>query len=193
MTAPTPTVADREPARRASATRRLLVSTGVLVVAIVIALLGTGTSYALWNGRADIAGGSVSSGTTGVTASAVTGLDLSRLGPGQSVVTSVPVTVTNGGSTKLAVAVASTTVGGSTALAAELSLTVTQGTTCSVGMTGGTTGRLTGFTTTATPVVLDPGTALDVCLQVTMDLDAPISVKNLTSSFTLNLTGSQVR
>ncbi len=181
------------PSKSSRVSRNLLVSAGVLVVAIIAALLGTGTSYALWNGRADIAGGTVVSGTTGITASTITGLDLSRLGPGQTVVTSSPVGLTNIGSTKLSTTVATTAVTGSATLASELSVTLIPSANCSPGMTGGTTGRLAAFTSTAAPIIIESGQSVPVCLTVTMDLDAPVSVKNLATGFTLTVTGRQVR
>jgi len=181
--------------------RSLLTSAAVLVIAVVLALVGTGTSYALWNGRADVNGSSVSAGTTGLTvngaqAFALTGMN-TPLGPGQSVVTATPVTVANTGSTQLAVTVADTAVGGSTALADELTLTITPAATCSAGQAGGLAGRLRGYTTAQAPFTLAPagqtGSTIQVCLQLTLDADAPTSVKGATTTFQLNLVGTQVR
>ncbi|MEY2850024.1 MAG: hypothetical protein RI885_2691 [Actinomycetota bacterium] len=179
--------------------RRLLSAAGAVAIAIVFALIGTGTSYALWNGRTTVNASSVTSGSTSITidgqstAYALDALDTTKLGPGQSVITPTPFVIQNTGTTRLAITVSGTTVpSASAALAAELSLTLSMASTCAVG-TSGVTAPLVGFTTTATPIVLAPGGSVPVCLQATLDLDAPATLQAKTATFTLAIDAAQVR
>lgn len=177
--------------------RRMLVVAGIIAIAVTVALVATGGSYALWNGTAVVNASTVTSGSSSLTVNNVTnyaipGMNVSAIGPGQSAVALV--TVRNTGSTKLSTTVTSTIVTAQTnALADELSVTLTPATSCSPGLGGGVTGRLSTFTTTATPYVLPPLTSLALCLEVTMDLDAPVSTQNGTAAFTLRIDAAQVR
>lgn len=181
--------------RRRSASRLLLQAAGAGLAVVVFALLGTGTSYALWNGRA---GTNASTVTAGSTAIAINGsltyviptLNSSKLGPGRSAF--APLTITNTGSTPIS-AIVATTASTANALTDELSIRVTASGTCSAGLAGGTMGRMATFSTTPTPVLLQAGSSSLVCVEVVMDLDAPVSTANLASDFTLTVTATQVR
>jgi hypothetical protein len=193
-------VSTEQQAGRASRfSRRILSAAGAVVIATIFALIGTGTSYALWNGRATVNASSVTSGATSITidgqstAYALDALDTTKLGPGQSVITPTPFVIQNTGSTRLSVTVAGTTIpAASAALAAELSLTLSTAATCTIG-TAGATGPLVGYTTTATPIVLAPGASIPVCLQATLDLDAPATLQAKAATFTLAIDATQVR
>ena len=199
---PARTPADRlsSPARR-HPLRSLLAAAGVLFAAVSIALVGTGTSYALWNTTTTANAATVNAGSTGITVNGqanfvIAGLDTTKLGPGLSVV--APVTIKNTGTTKLSVTATGTTVTGTNlaaaqALAAELALTITPSATCTAGLGGGTTGQMPAFSTTAYPVVVQPGAELPLCLEVKMGPDAPTTVQGSTLSFTINIAGAQVR
>lgn len=185
--------------RRRGPVVTILIAVGVFAVAVALALLGTGTSYALWNGTSEVDASRVTSGSTDVTINevrdySIPGLDLTTIGPGQSVMTPEPITVANTGTTPLSVTVSSTTVVSQTnALADDLTVTIVFASTCSADLTGGVTRRMAEFTTADSPIVLQPATASQLCLKVTMDTDAPASVQGGTVAFTLNIDALQVR
>ena len=180
-----------------SATRKLIVTAGMFALAIILALVGTGTSYALWNGTSVVDASTVTSGSTGLTVNGVTsysipGMDTIKIGPGQSVV--APLTLVNTGTIPLSTTISGTTVTSQTnALADELTITVTASATCTTGLVGGTTARMAEFATSATPVVMEAGSTLQLCLVVTMDADAPVSVQGGTATFTMYFDAAQVR
>jgi predicted ribosomally synthesized peptide with SipW-like signal peptide len=189
---------------RAPRTRRplrgLLFSAGLLVVVVAMALLGAGGSYAAWNSSTATNASSVSSGTTSLTVNGVSdytfpNLNLAGLGPGQSV--SVPLTIANTGSTALSTVVSQTTiVSDSNGLSAELTAAITASSTCSASTSTGTTmagTRLASFTTTASPITLAAGASLPICLDIRMDLDAPMSVAGGSTTFSMAITATQVR
>jgi hypothetical protein len=182
--------------RRRSRTKSVGATVAAVIAGFSVGLIATGVTYALWNSAANVNASSVSSGTFGLTINGgssyvIPGLNVTSLGPGQSVV--APFTVANTGSTKLAVSVTSATVGiQSNSLASWLQLTLTASSTCTVGLTGGTTGDLVGFTTTAYPTIAVGGSQ-QFCLQVTVNPAAPSTAQGGNATFTLALTGTQVR
>lgn len=177
--------------------RSLLISAGIFVGAILLALLGAGSSYALWNTSTVISASTVSSGSTGLAINGsssytIAALDTTKLGPGQSVV--VPLTVANTGSTPLNAFVAGTIVNAQTnSLASYLTIVLTQSATCTPGLTGGTSLRMAGFNTAASPYPVPAGVTIPVCLEVRMDSTAPASVMSSTATFTMSITADQVR
>ncbi len=190
---------DADTGRSSRFSRRILSAAGAVVIATIFALIGTGTSYALWNGRATVNASTITSGSTSLTiggqstAYTLDALDTTKLGPGQSVITPTPFILQNTGTTRLSVAVVSTTIpSASAALAADITLTLSTATTCTIG-TAGVAAPLVGYTTTASPIVLAPGGSIPVCLQATLDLDAPATLQAKTASFTLNVDAVQVR
>lgn len=184
---------------RAPRTRRplrgILFSAGLLVVVVAMALLGAGGSYAAWNSATATNASSVTSGTTSLTVNGVSdytfpNLNLASLGPGQSVF--VPLTITNTGSTSLSTVVSKTTiVSDSNGLSAELTAAITASSTCSASTMAGT--RLASYTTTASPITLAAGASLPICLDIKMDLDAPMTVAGGSTTFSMAITATQVR
>lgn len=175
--------------------RGFLFSAGLLVVVVALALLGAGGSYAAWNSSTATNASSVSAGSTGITVNGSAeytfpNLNLAGLGPGQSVL--VPLTIANTGTTALNTVVTSTTIVSDTnGLSAELTAAVAASSTCTASTMAGA--RLASFTTTATPFVLAAGASLPICLDIKMDLDAPMSVAGGSTTFTMAITGTQVR
>lgn len=160
-----------------------------------VALAGTGTTYALWNGETAVDASTVTSGSTSLSINGTTDyaipLDLTRIGPGQSVWT--PLTIANTGTTPLSAAVSNASViTQSRGLADSLALTLTQATTCTAGL-GGVTGQLSSFTTSATPYLLPVGSAVQLCLEISMNADAPEAVQGGAANFTLAFDAVQVR
>jgi predicted ribosomally synthesized peptide with SipW-like signal peptide len=182
-------------ARRPRRTLRgLLASAGLLVVVVAMALLGAGGSYAAWNSSTTANASSVSSGSTGLTINGTTeysipNLELVGLGPGQSIL--VPLTLANTGTTPLSASVTATTIVTDTGLAAELTAAVSATSTCTTSTVAGT--RLAEFTTVAAPVVLQPNATLPICLDIKMDLDAPMTVAGSSTTFRMAITATQVR
>lgn len=175
----------------ASFTRRTLASTGIFIAAIALALIGTGTSYALWNVKAMVNASAVTSGTASLTVTSPTGMDVSALSPGQSVVAAV--TLTNIGSSHLNANVTSTTVVKND-LSDSLTIHLTPSATCSAGLSGGVTAAMNGFTTpSTTPYDLPVGTSVQLCLEIKLLASAPVTAQNLSASPVATFTATQVR
>ncbi|HWU57409.1 MAG TPA: hypothetical protein VN045_01730 [Microbacteriaceae bacterium] len=168
------------------------------IVAVVVALSATAGSYALWNGTATVSGATITAGSSAITINggATASLAFGALGPGESAVT--PLTIVNTGSTPVSLAVTGTSIGtdaASLAVAPSLTATLTQvtdPTRCVTGLTGGQTGALTGFATTAAPVSLAKNASAILCLQLTLATTAPSAVQGQSAAFTMALTGTQV-
>lgn len=178
--------------------RPLLMASGLLAGAVVLGVVGTGGTYALWGGNVQVDAPAITAGTTGLTINgeqshSLGGLNARLLGPGDSVATAI--TVANTGSTAVNMTVSQSVVTAQTkALAGKLMLRLTPVAStadCVVGLAGGTSGRIAGFTTTATPVSLAVGAAQAFCLQLTLDTDAPGSMQGGTASFTLTVDAEQ--
>lgn len=189
--------------RRANAVQRPVRSAMLAVfvscvVAIVVALSATAGSYALWNGTATVTGATITAGSSAITinGAATASPALAALGPGESAAT--PLTIANTGSTPVSLAVTGTSIGtdaASLAVAPSLTATltpVTDATRCVTGLTGGWTGPLSGFTTTAAPVLLPKGASATLCLQLVLATTAPSAVQGKTAAFSMVLTGTQV-
>jgi predicted ribosomally synthesized peptide with SipW-like signal peptide len=173
--------------------KSLLASAGLLILVAVGAVLGAGGTYAAWNSSTTANGSTVTSGSTALTINGVTNytiptLQFANLGPGQSVL--VPLTLANVGTTPLSATVATTVINGS-ALADELTAAVAVSSTCTASTVAGT--RLANFTTVATPLTLQPNATLSICLDIKMDLDAPIGVAGSSTTFDMAITATQVR
>lgn len=166
----------------------------------VLAILGmqAGGTYALWSTTRTVPGSTIQAGSTGLTvngsaAAVLTGLDVTKLGPGGAIATSL--TVTNTGTTALLVAATGGTVTvDSGGLAAELTvrLVAASPASCTPALTSGTAGRIPGYATTANPTTIAAGASVPYCLVVGLDADAPPYTQNRSTSFTLTLTGQQV-
>lgn len=169
-------------------------------VVAVLAILGmqVGGTYALWSTTRTVPGATIQAGSTGLAvngsaAAVLTGLDVTKLGPGGAIATSL--TVTNTGTTPLLVATTGGTVtADSGGLAAELTvqLVAASPASCTPTFSGGFVGRIPGYATTASPVAIAAGASVPYCLIVALDADAPPATQNRSTSFTLTLTGQQV-
>jgi hypothetical protein len=169
-------------------------------VVAVLAILGmqVGGTYALWSTTRTVPGSTIQAGSTGLAvngsaAAVLTGLDVTKLGPGGAIATSL--TVSNTGTTALLVAVTGGTVtADSGGLAAELMvrLVAASPASCTPSLMSGFAGRIPGYVTTASPTMIAAGASVPYCLVVTLDADAPPTTQNRSTAFTLTLTGQQV-
>jgi hypothetical protein len=185
----------RSSSKASKALKGLLGSAALLILVTVLALTGAGSTYAMWNGQTSVNASTVSSASTGLTVNgsatyAIPADGLSKLSPGQSIL--IPVTLANTGTTKLSTAFTSVVISSDTkSLSSELTMRATQSSTCTASTVAGT--RLASFTTTAASYAMAVGASVPVCLEIKMDVDAPVAVAGSTTTFTLNLTATQVR
>jgi hypothetical protein len=184
---PTPSVRLRRTAGRIGAT------SGIFAAAIVCSIAAAGGTFALFNSQATLGAGAVTGGTTGLTINdvadyAITGLDTTKLLPGRSVITATPLTVKNTGNTPLNVTQGAATFSNpSSTLASNLVVVVRQASTCTLTPVGTTP---TGMTT---PVRLNVGATMTVCVEVQLLASAPSTVSGALTDFTVPLDGIQVR
>ena len=186
-----------------STARSLLATACIFAVAIGMAGTVTGSTYALWNNQVALTGATVSSGTIGLTVNtqtdlAITGMDLTKLLPGGSVVNQQPLTLRNTGSTRLKVSVPSTsfsvTPPASSTLTPAVLATYVQvsfraatGTTCTV------TNSTLALPASISPTTLAVGGSTTVCLEVRLTADAPVSFEGQAINVSVNLKGDQMR
>lgn len=201
MNAPVSSARHRGEGRASTVVRRgparsVLAGVLALTVAVVLTIGGAGT-FALWSGSAQANGGTVSSGTTGLTVNnaenaVITGLDASKLGPGSSVVSAI--TLKNTGVTPLTIAVTQSAVTAQTnSLADELTVRLTpvaSAGACAPALSG-PSGRIPSFTTSPS-AALAAGASAIYCLELMLDLDAPTGTQGGTTAFRLTFTGTQV-
>lgn len=185
----------RAPQRR----RWIWLTVATLVVAVVVALVGVGGTYALWNGSAATAASTVKSGTAGISVSGLSAMNTPVLAPGTGVTGTF--TVKNTGSVPLTVRVSTTATRVASATSAsdatvlgEQTLRLTSVSSASACRTGlaGTSGRLAAFDTGAGYLTLPVGATGVSCVEVDLDTDAPQSVAGAVTNFTLTVTGTQV-
>jgi alternate signal-mediated exported protein len=163
-----------------------------IAAGVVIALAATSGTYALWNDNEVIAPGELTSGHVALTINdvgdyGITGLDLTELLPGRSVITTTPLTVRNEGSTPLRVTPGSVSfTDPSGTLASQLVVAVHEAATCILTPTGTTPTSFPNF-------VLTPGQTTTVCVEVQLKPTAPADVQGNTASFSLVLDALQVR
>ncbi|MEX2511162.1 MAG: TasA family protein [Homoserinimonas sp.] len=159
---------------------------------ILVAVFAAGGSYALWNGAAEIPDVAVTSGTIGLAVEAVPALNIDGLVPGSSVHTAF--TASNNGDADLSVVMSGTEIAGQTnGLASYLIMTLANVPTpgdCTKDVAGAS-GPVIGFTSTASPVLIDAGAGTEYCLVVTLDPLAPDTVQGSTATFTLRFDGTQ--
>ncbi|MBA8991072.1 hypothetical protein FHW23_002337 [Curtobacterium pusillum] len=170
-----------------------------LVVAVVTAMLGTGGTYALWNGTASTSASTVRSATATITTGTLSAMNTAVLGPGSG--TTGTFAVRNTGSIPLTMRVAttSTTVADATnstpaAVLGELTLRLAVvGSTgdCRTGLSGAS-GRLASFDTGSGSFTLAAGATAVGCVEMDLDADAPQAVSGAVADFTLTVTGTQV-
>ncbi|MDP4333544.1 TasA family protein [Curtobacterium sp. A7_M15] len=170
-----------------------------LVVAVVTALLGTGSTYALWNGTASTTASTVRSATAIISTGPLSAMNMAVLGPGGGVTGTF--TVRNTGSIPLTMRVATTSTNvayatNSTpaAVLGELTLRLAVvGSTadCRTGLSGAS-GRLAAFDTGSGSFTLPAGASAVGCVEMDLDADAPQTVAGAVTDFTLTVTGTQV-
>jgi hypothetical protein len=184
---------------RAAPRRRWIWPTALaLAVAVVTALLGSGATYALWNGTASTTASTVKSGTATITVSPLTAMNSVPLAPGAS--TTGTFSVKNTGSTALGMRVmttAATVAYAKTTDAAvlgevtlKLSL-VGSAADCPPGI-GGYSARVASFDTGSGYLTLPTGGGGVGCVEMMLDADAPQAVSGAVVDFTLTVTGTQV-
>lgn len=170
-----------------------------LAAAVVAGGFHAGVTGATWSDGAPVNAASIVSGSTGIlldgqTDLLLTGLDALALGPGLAV--AAPVTVQNVGTTAVDVEITSGVVlADSQGLADEVMLTVGIVATpaaCTTSVAVLSTGRPSGFVSDLGGAGLEAGASLVLCLVLALDVDAPPSTQNGSTSFRLTLTGTQV-
>jgi hypothetical protein len=175
--------------------RRLVLTIGIFVAAIIFAVAASGATYAKWNTAQPIGAVSLSTGATGITVNGVTnysvpGLTTTQLLPGLSAVSPQILTIQNTGTTPLSVSVGTPTFTNPSSLLAQngnLVVALFQSTTCAQSVDGSSVAAWT------TPVVLAAGATISACLQMTLSVNAPSAVQGISATFTLPLNGVQVR
>ncbi|HEY5231371.1 MAG TPA: hypothetical protein VIJ11_10850 [Galbitalea sp.] len=175
--------------------RRMLVTVGIFGIAITIGISAGGSTFALWNVSNPIGAVSLSTGTTGITVNGsssytVPGLTTTQLLPGLSAVSPVILSIVNTGTTPLSISVGTPVFSDPSSLLAQnsnLVVSLFQSTTCAQTVDGSGTAAWTA------PVVVAAGGSVSACLQMTLSATAPASVQGLSATFTLPITGTQVR
>jgi hypothetical protein len=175
--------------------RRMLVTVGIFAVAITLGISAGGSTFALWNVSTPIGAASLSTGTTGITVNGSTsytvpGLTTTQLLPGLSAVSPVILSIVNTGTTPLSISVGTPVFTDPSSLLAQngnLVVSLFQSTTCAQTVDGSGTAAWTA------PVVVPAGGSVSACLQMTLSASAPASVQGLSATFTLPITGTQVR
>ncbi|MGU3409676.1 TasA family protein [Microbacterium sp. M1A1_1b] len=184
--------------RAARRHRWLLPSALVLVAGVLLSLLGTGGTYALWNAAASTRAATVKSGTATLTVGQLSAMNTTVIGPGSSTVGSF--TVKNTGTVPLSLRVTTTATTVSSAgttdavvLGAQTLKTtgVASASACRAGL-GGTSGPLASFDTGSGWSTLAAGASSTACVEVALAQNAPQSVAGAVTSFTLTVTGTQV-
>ncbi len=176
-----------------------LLALGV-AVAVLLCLVGTRGTLALWKADAAIRAGTIKSGTASLDVSILPAMYLTALGPGGS--TTGAFTVQNTGSVPMDIRVSTTSThvayAGSTPDATVLgSLTmhlssVAKASDCKAGLSGAS-GPIATFDTGTgyyrLPVTTTRATA---CLEVSLAADAPQSVSGAVVDFVVTVSGKQV-
>lgn len=184
--------------RRPVRARVLWPASLVLALGVVVSLLGTGGTYALWNASASTKGATVKSGTATVTVSPLSTMRAPALGPGASTVGSF--TVKNTGSVPLGIRVMTTSTKVSYASATDAVVlgaqtlklaSVGSASACRAGL-GGASGPLASFDTGSGYYTLPVGASGVACVEITLAQDAPQTVSGAVTDFTLTVTGTQV-
>lgn len=197
----TPVIASSARVARGGSPRTILTTAAVFAAAILLALVGAGTSYAAWSGTASVDASSVASGSTSITINggtdvALDDLNLRKIGPGQSVITGQPVIMVNTGTTPVSASVTSTTIVSQlNALADHLTITLLRSAdrSCTSFHSGELTGSMATFATTASPFLLPAGASVHLCIRVTMNAGAPATAQNGAVIFAMNVDAVQVR
>lgn len=171
----------------------------MVAVAVAVALVATGGSYALWNSAATSNAQVVRSGTAALTVSGQPDLN-TPLAPGQATATTFG--VRNSGDVALSMRVAITatkTSYGSSGTGAgsldELTLRITPVSSaagCTPTTTGGYSARPAVFDTGSGYFTLPSGATALACLVLALDADAPQATSGSVADLTLTVSGTQV-
>lgn len=186
--------------RHRAARRRRWVwpTTLALVAAVTTALLGSGSTYALWNGTASTKASTVKSGTATITVSPLTAMHTTPLAPGAG--TTGTFSVRNTGTVTLGMRVMTTATKvayantSDAAVLGEVTLKlslVASAADCRPGI-GGLSARVASFDTGSGYLSLPAGGGGVGCVEMTLDADAPQVVSGAVVDFTLTVTGTQV-
>jgi hypothetical protein len=175
--------------------RKMLAAVGIFVVAITLGVSAGGSTYALWNVSKPIGAVSLSTGATSITVNGATnytvpGLTTTQLLPGLTAVSPVILSIVNTGTTPLSIAVGAPVFSDPASVLAQnnnLIVSLFQSATCAQSVDGSSSAAWTA------PVVVPSGGSVSACLQMTLSASAPASVQGLSATFTLPITGTQVR
>lgn len=203
MTRPSDGRARHRSIERASSARRPLRSlwawTAVVAVAVAVALVATGGTYALWNASTTSNAQLVRSGTAALQLSGQPDLN-TPLAPGQATATTFG--VRNSGdvplSMRVAVTATKTSYGASGTGAGsldELSLRLTPVSSpsgCTATTAGGYSARPAAFDTGSGYFTLPSGASAIACLVLTLDADAPATTAGSVADLTITVSGTQV-
>ena len=193
----------RSEARR-NPVQTILTTAAMFGIAVVLAVIATGGTYALWNSKTAVNASTVTSGTTDFTINdvknyTISGLDMTKMLPGRSVTTATPLVLKNTGYTPISITpgtiafAAPSASTDSETFASNLTVVVKEAvvangtTSCVVTPFGSTPASYT------TPIKLTSGQTRSICVEVRLSDNAPSSVQGKTATFTLNLEGVQVR
>ena len=181
--------------RPASAVRRMLSTAGIALACITIAVAGSGGSYALWNGVADVNAGTVRSGSTAITVNGMQNFtmdwDAATIGPGQPVYTTLA--IANIGTTPVSTSVTTTSTAQIKGLADNLAVRVTPltaGSVCDASLTTSPPAALVGFMAQAPQI--QPGASVNLCLELSLVDSAPATVQGGSATFTITIDAVQV-
>lgn len=189
-----PTGRHRAPRRH----RWVWTTAAALTAGVLVALLGSGGTYALWNASASTQGATIRSGTAALSVSALSTTRTPALGPGTS--TTGTFTVRNSGTVPLSIRVvtSSTEVTWGDATDADVLSSQTlhlssvgSASSCRPGL-GGARGPLASFDTGSGYYTLPVGATGTACIEVALSADAPQSVSGAVTDFTLTVSGTQV-
>lgn len=181
-------------------TKRLwLILAGMVVL---VMLVSTSTTGALWNDQSTVDAGSVTSGSLTLLVGGqeetyvFTSLNASNLVPGQAV--RAPLNISNGGTTDMVyslAAIATAAAGpADEALAASLRLTVTDDAACSAPQTqdaGLPFQAPLDTTATFTGRELAPSSSESLCIEVELDANAPATAASGSAAATFTFRGDQ--
>ena len=169
-----------------------------LVVAVATAVIGSGGTYALWNGTASTSASTVRSATATISTGPLSAMNTAVLGPGTGVTGTFAVRNTGSIPLTMRVATTSTNVAYATnatpaAVLGELTLrlaVVGSAADCRTGLSGAS-GRLASFDTGSSSFTLAAGASAVGCVEMDLDADAPQAVAGAVADFTLTVTGTQ--
>lgn len=175
------------------APRRYLQAAAVVSGVVLAALAGVGGTAAYLNASATVPGAKVSAGTLVLQINGATTAALGSWTPTPSTPQARALTITNAGDVPASVASQVTVTGTTLSLSTYTQLrlvTVVSAAACTSSVTGGASGAITAFPTTAV-AHLDAGETKTLCAIVSLSSTAPIGSAGGTVSFTTTMTATQ--